>query len=168
MSPVSAIVFSASGALWVVLAVYSQPLPSPVLCVIPIIIAVALISWSISVSRKRTPLPSNERTRVNKIVMYASAFEGVAIFLGAHILNNMGVAHQLLPLIAVVVGLHFLPFAPFLPERRYYPIAFILVAIGLRGALVHPPDVRAWFVGLSSAIVLWTAAVIALRTASLA
>jgi ABC-type transport system involved in multi-copper enzyme maturation permease subunit len=164
MSPVSAMILSAFGALWVVLAIYSQRSPLPILCVIPVVIAAGLIGWSISVARSVTPPDPRDRKRLNKIVAYASCFEGVAIFLGANILDYMGVSHQILPLIAVVVGLHFLPFARFVPDWRYYPIALLLVAIGIVGAAVQPPDLRAWFVGLSSALVLWTAAVIALRT----
>jgi hypothetical protein len=90
-------------------------------------------------------------------------FEGVAFFVGANILKNVGIADQYLPLLALIVGLHFLPFARYLPDRRYYLISVALMAIGVAGAVVPSPDVRAWFVGLSGALVLWTASIIALR-----
>ena len=95
--------------------------------------------------------------------MYATAFEGIALFVGANILNNLGIADQYLPLLAVIVGLHFLPFARYMPDRRYYLISSTLIAIGIAGAAVPSPDIRAWLVGLSSALVLWSASVIALR-----
>jgi hypothetical protein len=95
--------------------------------------------------------------------MYASAFEGTAIGVGINILNNMGVADQYLPLIALIVGVHFLPFARYIPDWRYYLLSLSLMAIGIAGALVPSPDIRAWFVGLSSALVLWAASIVALR-----
>jgi hypothetical protein len=119
--------------------------------------------WSFSVARTRTPLAADEGKRRNKIIMYATAFEGVAFFVGANILKNLGIADQYLPLLALIVGLHFLPFARYLPDRRYYLISVTLMAIGAGGAVIPSPDVRAWFVGLSSALVLWTASIIALR-----
>jgi hypothetical protein len=121
-----------------------------------------LVVRSVAVARTRPELPADERKRRNKIVMYASAFEGIALFVGANVLNNLGIVDQYLPLLAVIVGLHFLPFARYMPDRRYYPISLMLIAIGIAGALVPSPDVRAWFVGLSSALVLWTASIMAL------
>jgi hypothetical protein len=161
MSPVSAIVFSAFGGLWVVFAILSQRSPTPILCVVPIVV------WSISVAKTRKRLAPDDKRRLNRIVMYASAFEGVAIFVGLNILNNMGIVDQYLSLIALIVGLHFLPFARYIPDWRYYPVALSLMAIGIAGALVPSPDLRAWFVGLSSGLVLWTASIIALRMRNL-
>ena len=162
MTPTSAIIFSVFGGLWVVLAILSQRSSYPLFCLVPIGIAALLVVWSVSVARTRTQLAADERRRRNKIVMYASAFEGIALFVGANILNNMGIADQYLPLLAVIVGLHFLPFARYMPDWRYYPISLTLIAIGMAGAVVPSPDIRAWFVGLSSALVLWTASIIAL------
>jgi hypothetical protein len=99
--------------------------------------------------------------------MYASAFEGVAIFVGIGVLKNMAIVDQYLSLLALIVGLHFLPFARYIPDWRHYPVALSLMAIGIAGALVPSPDVRAWFIGLSSGLVLWTASIIALRVRNL-
>ena len=96
-------------------------------------------------------------------MMYATAFEGLAFVVGASILNKMAIADQDLPLLAIIVGLHFLPFARYIPDRRYYPMAVILVAIGTAGVFVPSPDIRAWFVGGSCALVLWAASITTLR-----
>jgi hypothetical protein len=164
MTPTTAIIFSVFGGLWLVLAILLQRSSAPILCLVPIGITALLVVRSVSVARTRTPLAADEGRRRNKIVMYASAFEGLAIFVGANILNNLGIADQFLPLLALIVGLHFLPFARYMPDWRYYPISLTLIAIGIAGAVVPSPDVRAWFVGSSSALVLWTASIIALRT----
>ena len=163
MTPISAMIFSVFGGLWVVFAILSQRSPAPMLCLVPIAIAASLVVWSVSVARTRTPLPAEEGKRRNKIIMYATAFEGVAFFVGANVLKNLGIADQYLPLLALIVGLHFLPFARYLPDRRYYLVSVALMAIGIAGAVIPVPDVRAWFVGLGSALVLWTASIIALR-----
>jgi hypothetical protein len=129
MSPTSATIFSAFGGIWLVFAILFQDSPTPILRIVPIVIAAALAGWSISVSRNRTPLAAEDRRRLNKIVMYASIFEGVAILVGINILN----------------------------------IALSLVIIGIAGIFVGSQNRRAGFVGVSSALVLWTAAIIALR-----
>ena len=167
VTPSSAIIFSGFGGLWVVFAILSQHSSEPILCLVPIGIAGLLIRRSISVAQTRRQLAPEERRRRKKIVVFATAFEGVAIFLGANILGNMAIADQYLPLLALIVGLHFLPFARYIPDWRYYPISMALISIGIAGAFVPSPDVRAWFVGLSSAIVLWTASIVALRVHNL-
>ena len=163
MSPVSAAVFSAFGGLWVVFAILSQRSPTPIWCVVPVVISALLAAWSISVSRTRGQPSPQHRKRLNKLVAYASAFEGVALLVGLNILDYMRIADQALPLLALIVGLHFLPFARYIPDRRYYPLALALIGIGIAGALVPSPDIRAWFVGLSSALVLWVASIVAVR-----
>jgi len=163
MTPVSAMVMSVFGGLWIVFAIFSQRAPIPILCLVPIAIAALLVRRAIVVAKTRAPLAPRDHERVNKIVMYASAFEGVAIFVGINVLNNLGIANQFLPLLAVIVGLHFLPVGRYLPDWRYYPLAAALVAIGISGAMIPSPDLRAAFVGVSSALVLWTASIIALR-----
>jgi hypothetical protein len=159
-------ILSVFGGLWVVFAILAQSSPAPILCVFPIAIAAMIAGWSISVARKSAPRAPDDQKRINRIAMYSSIFEGVAIFVGINVLQNLGIADQYLPFIAVIVGLHFLPFARYVPDRRYYPMALLLVIIGVIGSIVRSTDLRAGFVGLSSAIVLWAAAVVALRTNS--
>jgi hypothetical protein len=72
MTPVSAMIFSVFGALWVVFAILSQRSPAPMLCSVPIAIAAPLVAWSVSVARTRTPLAGEEGKRRNKIIMYAT------------------------------------------------------------------------------------------------
>jgi len=163
MTPTSAIIFSVFGGLWVVFAILSQRTSKPILCLVPLIIAAVLIKWSVSAAKAQMKLPLGERRRRNRIVLYATAFEGIAIFVGANVLNNLDLADQYLPMLALIVGLHFLPFARYIPDWRYFPISLTLMAIGTAGIFVTSPDLRAWFVGLSSALVLWTASIIALR-----
>src|SRR5258708_39875753 len=122
-----------------VFAILSQRSPAPILCVVPIGIAAVLVVWSISVAKTRRPLAPDVRRRLNRIVMYASAFEGVAIFVGINVLNNMAIVDQYLSLLALIVGLHFLPFAPYIPDWRYYPVVLSLIAIGIAGALCPSP-----------------------------
>lgn len=166
MTPTSAIIFSVFGAVWAVGAIFSQPVPHPWLCAFPAAIAILLVMRARVRARHWPTVSKDEERRRNKIVMYATAFEGGAIFVGVNVLRNLGITGQYLTLIALIVGLHFLPFARFLPERRYYLIALLLIVIGIAGVWIPPPDLRAWFVGLGSAAVLWLAALLVLRTPS--
>lgn len=96
--------------------------------------------------------------------MYASLFEGVAFIVGGNVLHAVGVENQYLPLLAVIVGLHFLPFARYVPDKRYYVMATVFVTLGVVGAVMPAPDLRAAFVGVGCALVLWTVPIVILRT----
>jgi Mg2+/citrate symporter len=168
MSPVSAMVFAVFGGVWIMLAIFSQREPIPALSVIPLIISGAIVWSAIRAQKSQIEKTPDERARTNKIVMYASIFEGVAIFIGLNILDNIGRPDLYLPGLALVVGLHFLPFARYIPDRRYYGIAAAMIAAALAGWAIQSQNLRTGLVGISCGLLLWGAAAVAIREASTA
>jgi hypothetical protein len=130
------------------------------LAVVPIAISAALLFWS-----SRRPVGTGnpvEGDHVGRAVGIATAIEGVAIFVVANVLINLHMPTLLLPAIAIIVGLHFLPLARWIPVPLYYRTSAGLIAVGL-AASFFPPENRAIATGIAAAAVLWVSGVMLVR-----
>lgn len=122
------------------------------LAVLAVAISVALLFWA---SRQSVGTDNPiEGSHVGRVVGIASAIEGVAIFIVANVLGNMHLQAFLLPAVAIIVGLHFIPLARWIPVRIYYWTGAGLIAVGMAGIAV-PEANRAIVTGIAAAIVLW-------------
>jgi hypothetical protein len=127
---------------------------------VPIAISVAMLLWA-----SHQPVGTGnpvEGDHVGRAVGIATAIEGVAIFLAANILFNLHMPTLLLPAIAIIVGLHFIPLARWIPVPLYYRTGAGLIAVGLAAALL-PPDDRAIATGVAAAVVLWASCILLVR-----
>jgi hypothetical protein len=124
----------------------------------------------VAVARRITngPIDDAERRRTGKLIAYASAAEGVAIFVSNNVLLNFGLASYILCGMAVIVGLHFLPLARGLRLPVYYLTAAVLTALGLVACFMHDPSQRNLVVGLGSASTLWISGVWIAKNAKVA
>jgi lipoprotein signal peptidase len=166
MSPISAMVFGVFGGAWILFAIFSKPDPIVAWSVIPIGIAGVIVWWAVKTQRRMPMQRDEDRARINKIVSAASIFEGLAAFGGVNVLDNLQRKDLYFPGLATIVGVHFLPFARFIPDRRYYVLAFALCAVGAIGWMINDQSIRTAVVCFSSAMLLWGAAVVALRELS--
>ena len=128
----------------------------------PLAISAAIVAWA-----RRVPGVGTHRqgAHVNRLVGMWSAIEGVAIGVSVLVLGALHLPQAILPVIAVIVGLHFLPLARHIPVRLYYATGAALAAVGGVGLAV-PVAARPWWVGLGAAVVLWTTAVALARGAT--
>jgi hypothetical protein len=99
--------------------------------------------------------------RAEKVIMWSSIAEGVGLFASSFVIN-FGHPEWLLPAMALVVGLHFLPIAYAIPFRPFYVLGFALLAAGAVGFAIGPPMGPA-VSGFAGAIALWIAALMAVR-----
>lgn len=130
------------------------------LAILPVAISVAMLLWA-----SRQPLGTGnpvEGDHVGRAVGIATAIEGVAIFLVANVLFNLNMPTLLLPAIAIIVGLHFIPLARWIPVPLYYRTGAGLIAVGLAAALLPPQD-RAIATGVAAAAVLWASCILLVR-----
>ncbi|APS21066.1 hypothetical protein TK78_20650 [Streptomyces sp. Tue 6075] len=101
------------------------------------------------------PFPADRRRRFNQI----NGLQWLVIIVIAVVCSRAGVPVLIPPLVALVVGLHFLPLAAVFGQPRLRVPAALLVAAGLAGAavwLADGPDRAVRFtVGLISALCLW-------------
>ena len=142
-------------ALWVVAGILTSHLPTW-WAVGPIAVSSALLLWS-----SRQPLGTGNPlsgAHVGRVVGIATAIEGVAIFLAANVLINLHMPTAVIPAAVIIVGLHFLPLARWIPVPLYYRTAFGLIAVGLLGLLLPAPS-RAIATGTGAALVLWASAI---------
>ncbi|KUO18761.1 hypothetical protein [Streptomyces dysideae] len=105
------------------------------------------------------PFPADRRRRFNQI----NGLQWLLIIAIAAICSRAGVPVLVPPLIAVVVGLHFLPLAAVFEQPRLRVPAALLIAAGAAGLTVwltggEDSTVRL-VVGLASALSLWGMAV---------
>ncbi len=146
-------ILNVMAALWCVGALYFSRLP--LWWSVP---AVAISAAILLGTRHASDATQDaDRAHVGRLVAIWSSAEGVAIFLAANILINLHMAERLLPTMAIIVGLHFMPLARGIPARVYYWSGAALVLVGAMGWLL-PPDDAPLATGLLAAATLWGSA----------
>jgi hypothetical protein len=103
--------------------------------------------------------PSPQQGRV---IMWSSIGEGVGLFAVANLVINLGHHEWLLPAMALVVGLHFLPMAFAIPFRPFYVLGVALLVAAALGFTL-PTPLNGELAGFSAAVALWIAASLAVR-----
>jgi hypothetical protein len=156
-----AIIMSFFGALFAALTLYWQWQVSGAALASPYIAFAALGLAAVHVLR----LPGEgivPSARAQKAFLWSSTAEGIGLFLAANIMINLHRPDLLLPAMALVVGLHFLPIAI---AARFPPFHALGAAWILAAALgfVLPAPVGGEIAGFMGALSLWAAAAMAVR-----
>lgn len=110
-------------------------------------------------------LPGNGVTpskNVEKAIMWSSVAEGLGLFLASNILLNLHLPDLLLPAMALVVGLHFLPIAFAASFRPFYVLGTALIMAAIIGFAVRTPS-GSEIAGFMAAAGLWIAAILAVQ-----
>lgn len=103
------------------------------------------------------PSPSEERA-----ITWSTVAEGIGLFLASNIVINLHRPDLLLPSMALVVGLHFLPIALAAGFRPFYILGGSLVAIAAATFAVGGPA-GGTIAGLMAAGALWIASAFAVH-----
>jgi hypothetical protein len=120
-----------------------------------IAIAVA-ISAGVVLLARQAPGLTQAPPHVRRLVRMWSAVEGIAMLAATIALANLGRQDAIMPVFAIIVGLHFLPLAKGIPVRLYYATGALLIVLGAMG-LANPafsPAVLGW----TAAAALWASA----------
>ncbi len=110
-------------------------------------------------------LPGNGFVRPEgsgRVMMWSSIGEGVALFLVNQLAMGLGRPDLILPAMALVVGLHFVPIAYWAPFRPLYALAAVIVLGGLAGLLLRQPT-GGTVSGFTAAAALAAASITAVR-----
>jgi len=128
---------------------------------IPVLVfaAIATVSWRLI--RHAPPGAYEPDARTGKIIARSTMAEGIGIPVVATAFGITGHPGLILPGIAAVVGLHFLPMGHGIPFRPFAVIAWALLLAAAAGFLLQPPD-GAVFAGLAASLALWAASAFAL------
>lgn len=146
------------GAIWV-LCIFAtvwgviglSPLGLPATA-IPIAISVVLIGWA-----SRMALPGRtgaDAKRIGRLIAFWSSVQGVAIFATFALCQRLGITDAAVPILAIIVGLHFLPLARGIPTPIYDATGLAMIVVGAV-ALLLPAPIRYAATGIPCAIILW-------------
>jgi hypothetical protein len=100
--------------------------------------------------------------KAERAILWSSIGEGIGLFLASNIVINLHRPDLLLPAMALIVGLHFLPIAAAASFRPFYLLGIALILCALAGFFVGPPT-GGVLAGFTAASGLWIAAVVAVR-----
>lgn len=103
------------------------------------------------------PTPKEERA-----IMWSSIGEGIGLFLASNIVINLHRPDLLLPSMALVVGLHFLPIAFAAGFRPFYVLRAALIIAATIGFVLGAPT-GGEVAGLMAAGAIWLASGMAIR-----
>lgn len=156
-----AIIMSFFGAVFVSMTLALQMDRRGPLLLSPFILTVGVSVFSIDTLRLpgKGIAPSGPARRV---ILWSTLGEGIGIFIAVNAAINLGYSHMLLPVMALIVGLHFLPMGYGIPFPPFYLVGSLIVLSGLVGLSVDQPLGGA-ISGFWSAIVLLLAAAMAIR-----
>jgi hypothetical protein len=163
MSSISALVLGAFATLWWVaggrVAGYSSLvlLLVPVATMIPILV-VALRTWG----RNDAELLRRGQNP-GRVVGIASAIEAAAIIAAVMVMVKFHRQDLSAPVIAILIGLHFVPIARGLHARIYYLPAGLLLALGALGFALSDVRQRSSVVYVGTACALWLTSAAVLR-----
>ncbi|QJE01844.1 hypothetical protein HH212_18960 [Massilia forsythiae] len=155
-----AVVMGFFGAVFAALTMHLQWQLGGVMLALPFIVFLAIGAAAAHTLRSEGDgIVLSERTR--KALVWSSTGEGIGIFIAANVVANLHRPDLLLPAIALVVGLHFLPIAHAAAFRPFYVLgAFLLLAAAIGFAVAAP--LGGDIAGIAAALALWCASAAAI------
>jgi hypothetical protein len=100
--------------------------------------------------------------QAGRIIMWSTIGEGIGLVVAANLVIHLGHQNMLIPTVAGVVGLHFIPMARFIPFVPFYVTSFALILSAVVGFLVSQPAGGA-LAGFAAAATLMASAVAAIQ-----
>ena len=156
-----ALIMSFFGAVFASLTLYWQWHLSGAALALPllgfVLIGLAAIYVIRSPGEGIKPSPKEER-----VIIWSSIGEGIGLFLASNIVMNLHRPDLLMPSMALVVGLHFLPIAFAARFRQFYALGTALIVAATAGFIVGAPA-GGQVAGLTAAGALWLASGIAVH-----
>jgi hypothetical protein len=169
MTVTGALILAFFATVWWIVGLRAAGHGPALLYLVPVLVAVALGSVFGGLTHRRGASPSAadpaEEARRGRLVGWASAAEGIVIFIASNVLVNIGHRDAIAPVIALVVGAHFVPLARGLPAPAYYLTAGALLCLGVIGLTIGDVPTRLTLVSAGAAGVLWLTAFSALYRA---
>jgi len=160
MNAIGAMIMSFFGAVFAALTLYAAWGWWDARLMLPFVVFIVIGGAAWVVGRRAPAIPLSPRAA--KVLMGSTAGEGIGIPLGITLVNNLGHGDWALPVIALVVGLHFLPIGWAVPQRFYTMLGLGLIALGLAGFLL-PQPMGTLVAGFGGALADWGAALWVIR-----
>ena len=152
--PIGAIIISAFAVVWTIAGTREWRRAPFVGCVL----GALLISAAVIALTGRIPPAHPVRFNVTAYI-WAVGFEIFFIFVALALLKRAGRKHLLLPIISVIVGLHFFGMVPALGSDIYWWIGGAMILLPVAAMSLLPRKAWAPVTGLGGALILWLSAV---------
>jgi len=171
---IGALVMTAFGAIWMISGAHALSLLTWEMWLIVAVLTglLCLVALQRLQAARRVPTTPATTSQSQSIQPRRSrfgivlTFEWVPIFLAAFILGRMGHTELILPAIAVVVGLHFIPLAMLFDFPLYYWTGGTFVLVAVASFAIGDPALRQAITCLGCGLSLWlTSAVLLFRKA---
>ena len=156
------------GTLWSLIGVGGlHGWGAPWLLIVALLIGVTLLAGGLTLWRGAAQLadvaiPEADTTGRWFLIVFAA--EGIAIGIASYLCNVTNRFDLFFPIMAIIVGLHFLPLARLFGVGFYYAVGTLLCLLGIIALLVVPERValadremlgRSLLVGFGAAVILW-------------
>lgn len=155
-----AVIMGFFGAVFAALTMHLQWQVTGAMLAFPFVVFLAIGAAAVDTMR----LKGNEivlSATTKKALMWSSTGEGIGVFLASNVVANLHRPDLLLPAIALIVGLHFLPIAYAASFRPFYLLGASLLLSAVIGFLVAAP-VGGEIAGIAAALCLWIASAAAI------
>lgn len=159
MGPWGAIIFAVFATAFCMAGIAPTVGPTSPLLLLPIILAAPIVIRAIQRIVRPDP-PGGIQT--GRVIMWSTLAEAMAILLVVNIFRNIGLADVVLPGIAAVVSLHFIPIGLAANLRRFQILTIAMMAAAVAGFAIRGTAGTA-VTGLGAAFTLWAAAIFALQ-----
>ena len=130
-----------------------------------VIVGIVLLAWVLMLRRKINRLAQNALSltaeqeeldrQLGRRFGWINGIQGGAIIASIVVLNIVRRPDFIAPVIAVIVGLHFLPLVGLFQRPLYYATGILGTTIGIAGFFIADPSTRQSLVGLSFGLLLW-------------
>ncbi|MDQ6787377.1 MAG: hypothetical protein M3033_11280 [Acidobacteriota bacterium] len=178
-----ALILTIAGSLWAIYGAWSlRGDGEPWLAIGLILIALCLFSVGFYLRTKVKQLPTvvaspalqKRNAWADRMFIIVNVIQGIAMFVAANVLINLKMAEYVAPVIALIVGLHFIPLAFSMRVPRHLVLAGLMCLLALVTMLAVPmyaagrdstaQSVFLWgiVVGLGSCVILWSGAILRL------
>ena len=147
------------GALWWIVGLRAAGHGSPLTDALGALTLGLLVLAAWRRMPEENPERRRERARRGNIIGIVTGVQAVLVLLALHVLRLADRTDLLAPLVALIVGLHFLAFARLFPAWMYDLTSALLLGLGALGFLLADDGVRLLAVSLGSAGILWATCV---------
>jgi hypothetical protein len=155
------IIVNIFAAVWCELGMSHLPMANAARALPPMISLWLVVAGARALRR----LPARDRAeakRIGRLIGIWAGAEGAAMLVTAPILGMLGLQADILPALAIIVGLHFVPLAHGIPCKPYYAVAAAMI-LAAAVALALPAADRAPVSGIASGVALWVSVVLRIR-----
>jgi hypothetical protein len=156
---IGAIVYAIVGALWVLIAYFVGDVDDTLLLTIGVPLLLVLIAAAVVTIQRAgaSPPQQTDAAELGKWFGIIFAGEGIAIGVGSGILAGLNLVEWIVPLVALLVGLHFLPLARLLKLPFDYLVGGAIMLLVLLSVWLTSQPAWPDLISVGTATLLWLA-----------